>query len=330
MSNRKDDHINLALQSATPSEVIDRRFDYNPISGVHPELGDKWPIQWGKYSFDYPIWVSSMTGGAGQAAVINANLARLCQDFGLGMGLGSCRKVIDNPETISDFQIRKHIGDKPLFANLGIAQCQQWLSNGKSEHIKEIINITEADGLIIHVNPLQEWMQPEGDRFEESALVTIKRVLDKFEFSIIVKEVGQGMSKDTLYELMQLPLEAIEFGAFGGTNFALLEMLRESADQQKQFASLCNVGHTAEQMVNAINELFIENNNLNHNKFIISGGIKNFLDAYYHISKLNAHSIVGMASTLLNPARESYESLKLFFTNEMQGLLMAKSFLKVK
>ncbi|NOT36465.1 MAG: type 2 isopentenyl-diphosphate Delta-isomerase [Saprospiraceae bacterium] len=330
MANRKDDHIELAFESNTPVSMADPRFDYNPIHGVHPEEGQTWQVRWGKYDFDYPVWVSSMTGGAIRAKTINQNLARLCKDYSLGMGLGSCRKLIDNRDSIADFQVRKYISTQPLYANLGIAQCQQWLKDGKESYIREIMSITESDGLIVHINPMQEWMQAEGDRIKESPLNTIKRMLDSFDFPIIVKEVGQGMSYTALKALSQLSVEAIEFGAFGGTNFALLEMLRDKEQERNVFEPFCKIGHTAEQMVQSMNQILSEKESLQCSQIIISGGIKSFLDAYYYLSMSNVNSIYGMASALLAPAMESYESLQKYFTLQMQGLLLSKSYLTVR
>ncbi|MCC6814888.1 MAG: type 2 isopentenyl-diphosphate Delta-isomerase [Saprospiraceae bacterium] len=330
MSNRKNDHIQLAIQSGIPAIAQDLRFDYDPIIAAHPSEKDIWSVQWGKYALNYPIWISSMTGGAEFAKEININLAKLCSDFKLGMGLGSCRKIIEKPESIPDFQVRKHIGSQPLFANLGIAQCEQWLNSGQQKFIQQIIEITEADGLILHINPLQEWMQPEGDKIIEPPMNTIKRMLDQFSLPIIVKEVGQGMSKSALLELSKLPLAGIEFGAFGGTNFSLLEMIRAQDSSKSVYEPICNIGHTAEEMVQYMNQIKTEETNINCEQIIISGGIKNFLDMYYLLCQTNSNAIVGLASSLLKPALESYESLKQYFTLQIQGLLLAKSYLKLR
>jgi isopentenyl-diphosphate delta-isomerase len=126
------------------------------------------------------------------------------------------------------------MGDQPLYINLGIAQIEQLLNNNDSVRIKELINKLDADGLIIHVNPMQEWLQPEGDRFRQSPIDTIKRVIDIADFKIIVKEVGQGMGPASLKSLLALPLEAIDFAANGGTNFALLEILRFIRDKSRK------------------------------------------------------------------------------------------------
>ncbi|MEP7195170.1 MAG: isopentenyl-diphosphate delta-isomerase [Saprospiraceae bacterium] len=330
MSSRKEDHIELALKSETSPASLDLRFDYDPVHGSHPKKDELWPASIAGKSMNYPVWVSSMTGGANKAKQININLAKLCAQFKLGMGLGSCRKIIEDPSCIPDFQVRKYLCDQALFANIGIAQCAEWEKSDKLNNILEIINICEADGLTIHLNPMQEWLQSEGDHISEAPIHVIRRIKDKFQFPIIVKEVGQGISMKGLHALMQLDLEAIEFGAYGGTNFASLELMRNSKLVNFNYESLCHVGHTAEQMVQYTNQLVSTQEDIHCKKFIISGGVKNFLDAYYLMSLCNSESIYGMASGLLQYALVSYEELEQFFVSQMQGLLLAKSFLKIK
>jgi isopentenyl-diphosphate Delta-isomerase len=111
------------------------------------------------------MWVSSMTGGTKMAHTINHNLARACKEFRIGMGLGSCRKLLDDDTYFEDFNLRPIMGDDlPLFANLGIAQVEILLAENKLDQIKRLVEKLQADGLIIHINPLQEWMQPEGQQ----------------------------------------------------------------------------------------------------------------------------------------------------------------------
>ncbi|MBK9719105.1 MAG: type 2 isopentenyl-diphosphate Delta-isomerase [Saprospiraceae bacterium] len=328
--DRKEDHISLSLQSRLGLSALDSRFEYDPVNAVHPDKNELWKATLGLQEMNYPVWISSMTGGTGKAKSINANLAQLCAEFKLGMGLGSCRKLIDEPECRSDFQVRSLIGSQPLYANLGIAQIEQWLSQGKAQNITDILSIVEADGLIIHINPMQEWMQAEGDRFNRPPIDTIKDVLNRFDVPIIVKEVGQGMGYKALLSLMSLPLAAIELAAFGGTNFALLELLRGDEARKERFTPLANIGHSAEEMIHYTNQIVATQTNIQCHKLIISGGVSHFLDAYYLMSKSNIPALYGMASAFLKHALISYESLQQFMIDQIDGLMLSKAFLSIK
>lgn len=329
-SDRKEDHISLAFRSATAAAMLDDRFDYDPVHGTHPAPGGIWPFEIAGRRMDFPFWVSSMTGGTARAGQINRFLARLCGEYKLGMGLGSCRKLLEDATYRADFSVREWMGDQPLFANLGVAQIEEWLSSGQSSKIREIMKITAADGLIVHINPLQELMQPEGDRVSTRPLDTIRRLLDGFDHPIIVKEVGQGMGPASLSALMALPLEAIEFGAFGGTNFSLLELLRDDPEKRERMMPLARIGHTAEQMVRIVNRISDSGMEVHTRKFIISGGVSDFMEAYYLMSLLQLPSASGMASVFLKHALISYESLQSFLEDQIRGLMIARSYLTIK
>ncbi len=330
--SRKRDHIELAFQSQVGRETLDKRFYYEPLLHSHPER-NSWPaFEFLGKQMRVPLWVSSMTGGTKMAYTINHNLARACKDFGMGMGLGSCRMLLYDDEYLDDFNVRPLIGDHlPLYANLGVAQVEQLIERNELRRIPELLEKLSADGLIIHVNPLQEWLQPEGDRFKKPPLETISEVLEKLDISIVVKEVGQGMGYRSLKALLQLPLAAIDFAANGGTNFARLELLRSDKTKQEVYSQLAYVGHSAEEMVNISNQLIEELGSRRLcNQIIISGGIKRFLDGYYLISKLNIACVYGQASSFLKHARGSYEELYQYVDAQVQGLELARAFLVIK
>ncbi len=328
MENRKKDHIDLAFESGILKDLIDRRFYYEPMLKPHPS-GDLGSFPFGAQALKAPVWVSSMTGGTKLAGKINANLARACNEFGMGMGLGSCRIILDDDTYFEDFNVRDIIGDEyPLYANLGIAQIEELSASKEFSKIKGLIDRLRADGLVIHVNPLQEWFQPEGDRLKYSPLETIKELLDFADFPLIVKEVGQGMGYGSLKELLELPLFAIEFAAFGGTNFAKLELMRSPKTKEELFEPLSKVGHDAYQMLAMVNRIY-EEGNVNTRQLIISGGVKSFLDGYYLISKSSMPAIYGMASGFLKYARDSYEELKEFTEYQVKGLQLAYNYLKI-
>ncbi|NJK82784.1 MAG: isopentenyl-diphosphate delta-isomerase, partial [Saprospiraceae bacterium] len=253
---RKKDHIELAFQSQVAQHQLDNRFHYEPILAAHPTAGSLPPQSFLGKTLKVPIWVSSMTGGTALALTINHNLARACQDFGMGMGLGSCRALLFSDERLSDFDVRHLMGDDlPLFANLGIAQIEQLLDTNELWRIDALLDKLRADGLIIHVNPLQEWLQPEGDHIKYPPLQTIERLLQARAIKLIVKEVGQGMGYGSLKALLQLPIEAVDFAASGGTNFAKLELLRSDIAKQGIYEQIALIGHSAAEMVDMTNHI---------------------------------------------------------------------------
>lgn len=330
--SRKRDHIELAFQSQVAQAALDGRFYYEPLLSGHPQRGSLKSFLFLGKAMRAPMWVSSMTGGTELAHAINHNLARACKDFGMGMGLGSCRPLLYSDDTLKDFDVRNLIGDSlPLFANLGIAQLEQLIESGGLFRARELVDKLQADGLIIHVNPLQEWLQPEGDRFRQPPLQTIATFMEKVDMPVIVKEVGQGMGYESLKALMQLPLAAIDFAANGGTNFARLEMQRGDQAKAEVYEQLAYVGHSADEMVGLYNRLLEElGPKARCKQVIISGGVKNFLDGYYLVSKINAAAVYGQASGFLRHARGAYEELYDHVDAQVQGLELANAFLRVK
>lgn len=330
-AERKQDHIQLAFQSQVESLYIDKRFSYEPMLAAHPTENLPAFTFLGK-QIQTPIWVSSMTGGTEKAYQINANLARACKIFGMGMGLGSCRSLLESNDRLHDFDFRKIIGDDlPFYANIGIAQLELLIKENKLHLIDGLVDKLSADGIIIHVNPLQEWLQPEGDKITEAPIKTLQYFLDKTKQKVIVKEVGQGFGKESLRALVQLPIHAIEFAAHGGTNFSMLELLRSDANKLASYKALTQIGHSAEEMTSYINNLKSElGNSFVCDEFIISGGVKNFLDGFYLMEKLNAASVYGQASTLLQYAEISYEAVEQFLHHQIEGLKLAKALFKVK
>ena len=273
-----------------------------------------------------------MTGGTTLAHTINHNLARACRDFGIGMGLGSCRSLLYSEETLEDFNVRPLIGaELPLYANLGIAQVEQLIEKKELDRIDGLLGKLDADGLIVHVNPLQEWLQPEGDRFKVPPIETLRHLLERKNISVIVKEVGQGMGYESLKALFRLPLTAIDFAANGGTNFSKLELLRSDPVKRSIYEQMALVGHSAEDMVNISNRIREElGPNMLCEQVIISGGIQNFLDGYYLINKLALPAVYGQASRFLKHARGSYKELYEYIEAQIRGLELASAFLKVR
>lgn len=328
---RKKDHIELAFQSQIATGELDSRFYYEPLLSAHPE-SDSYPSRpFLGFDFKLPLWVSSMTGGTEMANTINHNLARAAGDFGFGMGLGSCRALLFSDETLADFAVKQFMPNQPLYANLGIAQLEQLIEQQDFDRIHRLLDKLEADGLIIHVNPLQEWLQPEGDRFAKAPIDTIETLLEKIDRPMIVKEVGQGMGYESLKRLLQLPLAAVDFAANGGTNFAKLELLRSEPVKQAIYERVSLLGHSAEDMVGMVNRIKTEiPDQIRVEEIIISGGVRHFLDGYYLINKIQFSAIYGQASAFLKHARGSYDDLANYVQAQKEGLELANAFLYVR
>ncbi len=332
LSSRKQDHIDLAFKADMANKGPDDRFYYEPMLTGHPAEELDLSITFLGKKLKAPLWVSSMTGGTEMALTINRRLAQSCARFGLGMGLGSCRPLLDNLKRLPDFDLRDIIGpDLPFYANIGIAQVEELLDQNRGEEIQLLLNRLRADGLIIHINPLQEWLQPEGDHILHPPLETINRLLDQFSFPVIVKEVGQGMGPESIAAIIKMPLAAFELAAHGGTNFSKLELLRSSVQHREVFDAVTRLGHNVGEMILRLNELAINPAAaIQCKQFIISGGIRDFLDGYYWMKKLTLPSIYGQASGFLKYAAESQEALDGFVSSQIRGLQLAQAYLKVK
>ncbi len=331
MEERKRDHIDLAFASQTPGKNLDRRFTYEPMLSAHPNETTIPAIDFLGKKQKLPMWVSSMTGGTKMAGTINRNLAKACREFGIGMGLGSCRIILDDDTYFPDFDMRDIIGEEqPFYANLGINQLEILQMNKQTDKIIRLVEKLRADGLIIHINPFQEWFQPEGDRLIRPPIESVQELVELVNFPIMVKEVGQGMGKESLRSLLKLPIGAIEFGAFGGTNFAKVELLRNKEQPAELFEPLSYIGHDASEMVDLTNQIVDEEGKkVKCKQLIVSGGIKSFLDGYYLIKKSKIPAIYGQASTFLKYAKEDYLPLHQFVEQQIKGLLMAYAYLRV-
>ena len=246
--DRKGDHIDLAFKAQIREAQIDGRFNYEPMlvsndtSAVDLSKNFLGKVQRALLGFQYDRRHRASFG----------SLIRIWQGYVRNLVLEwdlVLADLLDSEEASNDFNIRPLIGDEQsLYANLGVAQIEELIKDGKMSRISEMIKKLQADGLIAHVNPMQEWLQPEGDIYTMSPLDIIKTCLDQFDFSIIVKEVGQGFGPKSMLELLKLPVQAIDFAANGGTNFAKLEMLRAD-DYCMSFIRLANIGHSAVEMV---------------------------------------------------------------------------------
>ncbi|MBD64493.1 MAG: type 2 isopentenyl-diphosphate Delta-isomerase [Halobacteriovoraceae bacterium] len=321
---RKSDHIDLTFSSRPDDLSMPSHMYYEPLLSGHPKGGEA-ATEFLGHKLSMPLWISSMTGGTLRAKKINENLARACGEFQIGMGLGSCRSLLSSDDRLEDFDVRQYMGEAPLFTNFGVAQIEELIEQKALDKILDVTSKLKADGVIIHVNPLQEWAQPEGDRFKRAPLESIQKVCEVTDIPVIVKEVGQGMGPKSLNALCQLPVSAIELAAFGGTNFTLIEQARHDRESSGRVAHKNRfglVGHSPQQMIQWLNSA-------NATKpIIISGGITDPLQGHTLRCAYQGQSIVGMASEVLKYAMNDYQELRSFLVQLKEQFEMATCFIE--
>lgn len=234
---RKSDHIRINLEKDVDSGVTTGLERYRFVHQALPELNLKdvdTRVSIFSKVLSSPLLISSMTGGTEEAARINLILASAAQETGIAMGLGSLRTAIDLPEQSVSFNVRAVAPDILLFANLGAVQ----LNYGYSiEECVRAVDMVKADGLILHLNPLQEALQPEGDTDFSMLLPKIEKVCRKLPVPVIIKEVGWGISAHVAHMLIDAGVAAIDVAGAGGTSWSQVEMHRIKDPQKVRIAS---------------------------------------------------------------------------------------------
>lgn len=235
--NRKTDHIlinlNQDVSSSAKSGFDTIRFENEALPEFNLGEVDTRQTLFGK-NLAIPLLISSMTGGAGEALNINRHLALAAQEKKIAMGVGSQRVMVEDQNNLEAFKIRKYAPNILLFANLGAIQ----LNYGYSvEDCQRAVDDIEADGLYLHLNPLQEALQPEGETQFSGLLDKIEGVCKKISVPVIIKEVGWGISGRTARRLVDAGVSAIDVAGAGGTSWSQVEMHRISDPHRQNVAA---------------------------------------------------------------------------------------------
>jgi isopentenyl-diphosphate delta-isomerase len=243
ISDRKADHVRLAI--ATGSEGAGHGFD--AIALVHealPEL-DLTAIDSGATflgrRLDLPLCIASMTGGHRDGMTINGALARVAARHGLAMGVGSQRAALADPTLRDTYAVtRREAPSAFLMANVGAPQlvAQGGRPALTTDEVATLVEMIEADALIVHLNPLQELIQPGGDRDARGWLAAIARLASELSVPVVVKETGGGVSEGTARRLVHAGASAIDVGGRGGTSFAAIEAARAGEAGDARAAAL--------------------------------------------------------------------------------------------
>ena len=236
-SNRKSDHIlinlNEDVQSSLRTGLERYHFTHNAIPEIDLSEIDIQTTFLAK-RLNAPLLISSMTGGTKQADNINVSLAEAAQEKGIAMGVGSQRAVIEEPALAAGMNLRQYAPDILLFANLGAVQLNYGYGISECERAVEML---KADALILHLNPLQEALQPEGDTCFAGILEKIGEICIKLPVPVIVKEVGWGLSKEAAVRLVETGVAAIDVAGAGGTSWSQVEMHRAKSPERAAIAA---------------------------------------------------------------------------------------------
>ncbi len=180
-----------------------------------------------------PLMIAGMTGGSERAGTINRRLAVVCRDLGLGMGLGSQRAMLELPHLADSFRVRSQAPDILLLGNIGAVQLNLGVT---VDDCRRLVDAVGADALAIHLNPLQEAVQPEGDRDWRGLLGKIAAVVAGLDVPVLVKETGAGIDPATAVDLADAGVAAIDIGGTGGTSWGWVEGFRAADPHRKAIA----------------------------------------------------------------------------------------------
>src|SRR4030067_1002867 len=225
---RKADHIKICLEQKAQARKATTGFEnIHLIHKALPEI-DRSKIDLATtvfgYKFAAPIIVGAMTGGTHEATSINTAIAEAVEKLHLGMGVGSQRAAIENQKLEKTFAVaRKKAPTAFLIANIGGVQ----LVHGYGlKEVKKVVEMIDADAVAVHLNALQEAVQPEGQTNFKGVLAKIAEIAGELDKPVIVKETGSGIAAEDARKLEAAGVKAIDVGGAGGTSFAAVEYYR--------------------------------------------------------------------------------------------------------
>lgn len=310
INKRKTEHIRLCLTENV--EGVNKSTGLEGISFIHNALPE---IDFSNIALDTeflskplkaPFLVSSMTGGSGLATEINQNLAMASEIKGWAIALGSTRALLESKAHEDSFLIRKHAPSVPLIANIGAVQLNYGYG---AEECQRIVDLTEADSLVLHLNSLQEVVQDGGDLNFANLLPKIEKICNQLTVPVGVKEVGFGIDGSVAEKLHNVGVSYVDVAGAGGTSWSQVERLRSQDPLKKAAAEAFNSwGLPTKDCIVSVRS------RLNETPIVASGGMKTGLDAAKAIT-IGAN-VIGYARQLLEAATESVEAV----TREMEQI----------
>ena len=302
LEQRKADHIRINLEqdvaSHAPTGLENIRFVHQALPELDMNAIDTTLSIYGK-TLQSPLLISCMTGGTEEARRINRNLAAAAQQSGVAMGLGSMRAAVVRPETAHTFQVRDVAPDILLFANIGAVQLNYGFT---VEQCRKAVDLVRANVLVLHLNPLQEALQPEGDVNWAGLLPKIEHLIKAIGVPVVAKEVGWGISPQVARQLAEVGVAGIDVAGAGGTSWSQVEMYRARTEIQRRVAAAF-----VDWGITTIDSIRNVRANAPALPIIASGGLKNGVDGAKCLA-LGA-TMFGMAGPFLRSATESEQAV---------------------
>lgn len=293
ISSRKESHVRHAISGKagfrTKSTGLERyEFEYNALPEIDYADVDT-HVSFLGHRLTLPLLVTGMTGGYPDAERINRDIAEACSRLGIAMGVGSMRAALEESTHEASFTcVRPFAANVPMIANIGAVQARRWRQTGMLEKMMQrAVELIDASGLAVHLNPLQELAQPEGEPEFRGVLDTIEFMVRHSTVPVIVKEVGAGLSRSCVDRLRNVGVEIVDIAGAGGTSWSGIEILRH--DDPQRVEHLWDVGIPT-------SECILQNRDAIPT-LIASGGINSGTDMAVAIG-LGAH-IVGAARPVL-------------------------------
>jgi len=301
--DRKAEHIRINLEEDVAAKGVTTGFErYRFVHRALPEI-DLESVSL-ETSFlgrrmDAPLLFSCMTGGTPRARQINRTLAAAAQRHRVAMGLGSCRVLLEHPEVLATFTVRDLCPDVPLLANLGAVQLNLGVG---SAACRRIVDLLEADALVLHLNPLQEALQPEGNTRFAGLFGRIEALCASLEVPVIVKEVGWGIAPDVVAALFDAGVAAVDIAGAGGTSWSEVERHRIADPVRARVAAAF-----ADWGLPTADAIRLAREAAPRGILIASGGIRGGVDVAMAIA-LGA-DLAGSAGSMLRAADQGDEAL---------------------
>lgn len=313
--SRKDQHLDVILSGKARHG---RGTGLEAVRFVHEALPD---LDYGKIDLgtDFlgrrlkaPLLISAMTGGPSRAEAINARLAEAAQSLGIALAVGSQRAALesDAPTPGLDMSLRLKAPDTPILANIGAAQLTRGVG---ADEARRIVDMVAADALIVHLNPLQEACQPEGDRDWWGVGAALEALVRAADFPVVVKETGAGISAATAKRLAEMGVAGLDVSGAGGSNWALVEGERSDTGADKAHAAaFADWGIPTAQAIIEVRAA------CPRTLIIGSGGIRDGVDVAKAL-RLGA-DMVGQAAGVLAAATVSTEAVIAHFQTVIRQL----------